>query len=238
MLDAEGVPAAASETVVTTDRPGNHWLAEVACRPGGGFVIAGARSGPVEDMGFEVFFRKYDAAGNADPTPATWSWTIEAPPTGERQEKASGRPASASSVEGNPDNPDLVSGKAVDGSASTRWSSEKGPLAFPATDQWWQVDLGSARKVDTVEVDWEAAYASRYRILTSLDGVSFTAAADETATAAGKRAWDLAEDRLVKALLLTIGRGATVEEFERLRTASSTAKAGLRVVAVESEPEE
>ena len=128
-----------------------------------------------------------DAAGNADPTPASWSWTIEAPPTGERQEKASGRPATASSVEGNPDNPNLVPGKAVDGSATTRWASERGPAAFPATNEWWQVDLGSARKVDTVELDWEAAYASKYKILTSLDGVNFTAAADETATGAGKR---------------------------------------------------
>jgi glucose/arabinose dehydrogenase len=128
-----------------------------------------------------------DGAGNADPTPASYSWTIEAAPTGERQEKASGRPATASSVEGNPDNPNLVAGMAVDGSSATRWASEKGPLAYPATNEWWQVDLGSVRKVDTVELDWEAAYASKYKILTSTDGASFTLAADETATAAGKR---------------------------------------------------
>jgi hypothetical protein len=128
-----------------------------------------------------------DAAGNADSTPASYSWTIEAAPTGERQEKASGRPASASSVEGNPDNPNLVPGMAVDGSSATRWASEKGPLAYPATNEWWQVDLGSVRKVDTVELDWEAAYASKYKILTSTDGATFTLAADETATAAGRR---------------------------------------------------
>ncbi len=40
-------------------------------------------------------------------------------------------------------------------------------------------------------------------------------------SAAGERPWDLAEDRLVKALLLTVGRGATVEEFERLRAGKS-----------------
>lgn len=48
-------------------------------------------------------------------------------------------------------------------------------------------------------------------------------------SASGKRAFDLADDRMVKALLLTVGRGASVEEFERLRSASA-AKASLRVV--------
>jgi ankyrin repeat protein len=58
-------------------------------------------------------------------------------------------------------------------------------------------------------------------------------------TVAGKRAFDLADDRLTKALLLTIGRGATVDEFERLRAGSGQGKAAaLRVVAVDKEPEE
>ena len=33
-----------------------------------------------------------------------------------------------------------------------------------ADGQWWEVDLGSTRQVDTVSVNWEAAYASQYRI--------------------------------------------------------------------------
>lgn len=48
-------------------------------------------------------------------------------------------------------------------------------------------------------------------------------------SASGKRPWDLADDRMVKVLLLTVGRGAGVEEFERLR-AGLHAKAALRVV--------
>jgi hypothetical protein len=58
--------------------------------------------------------------------------------------------------------------KANDGRADTRWGS-----AF-ADDQFWQVDLGAARLVDTVTVDWQTAYPLRYRLSVSLDGVSFS----------------------------------------------------------------
>jgi hypothetical protein len=40
------------------------------------------------------------------------------------------------------------------------------------------VDLGRVRSIDTVRLGWEHAYASRYRILTSLDGQSFDVAAE------------------------------------------------------------
>ncbi|MCC6624535.1 MAG: hypothetical protein IT385_25025 [Deltaproteobacteria bacterium] len=73
LLDAAGAPLGASESEHVSDRAGNHWLAEVACRPsvhgaadGGGFVLAGVRPGPVADMGFEVFVQPFDAAGAAD----------------------------------------------------------------------------------------------------------------------------------------------------------------------------
>ena len=100
------------------------------------------------------------------------------------EDKANGRAASASTVEGNPDNSSLVAGKAVDDDPETRWASEKGALAAPATDQWWQVDLGSARQVSRVELDWELAFATQYEVLTSPDGVSFTSAATETSNGA------------------------------------------------------
>jgi hypothetical protein len=44
----------------------------------------------------------------------------------------------------------------------------------PADGQWWQVDLGAARQVSGVQIDWGVAYASSYQILTSVDGVNFT----------------------------------------------------------------
>jgi hypothetical protein len=92
-------------------------------------------------------------------------------------DKALNRPASASSTVSTGYEP----GKAVDGVSTTRWSS-----AF-ADNQWWQVDLGSVRQVDTVVVNWEAAYASQYRISTSTDGTSFTDAATVSIGVAGPR---------------------------------------------------
>jgi LmbE family N-acetylglucosaminyl deacetylase len=88
---------------------------------------------------------------------------------------AAGRPAFASSVEAAGSGPELAN----DGSGATRWSS-----SF-ADNQWWRVDLGSVQTIRTVEVAWEAAYASSYQIETSTDGTTFTTAATVTATAPG-----------------------------------------------------
>ncbi len=87
------------------------------------------------------------------------------------------KPASSLSVEA----AGLEANKANDGNSSTRWSS-----AF-ADNQWWQVDLGSAQQVDTVTLNWEAAYATHYLIQTSTDGTNFTQAADVTDSAPGPK---------------------------------------------------
>ena len=135
---------------------------------------------------FEV--KATDGAGNADLTPASRSWTVEAspppppprPPTGDETlvpataDKAAGRTASASSSY-----PGFDPAKALDGSSATRWSS-----SF-SDNQWWRTDLGSVRQVDKVSINWEAAYASRYKILTSTDGTSYSLAAEVTISKAG-----------------------------------------------------
>lgn len=90
--------------------------------------------------------------------------------------------ATASSIEG----PDFAAANALDDSSLTRWSSQPGDGA------WWQVDLGAAKSITSVEVDWEDAYASKYRILTSLDGTDFTEAAQGAASGAGTAATALA----------------------------------------------
>ncbi|MFF0597741.1 discoidin domain-containing protein [Streptomyces antibioticus] len=75
-----------------------------------------------------------------------------------------GRTATASSTEtaGTP------AAAAVDGDQGTRWSSA-------ATDnQWLQVDLGATASISQVVLDWEAAYASDYKIQVSADGGSWT----------------------------------------------------------------
>ena len=94
------------------------------------------------------------------------------------EELAQGRQASASGSESTALGPQ----NAVDGSADTRWSSRF------ADGEWWQVDLGAVKQVSRVELDWEFAYASSYRILTSTDGQAWSAAASETTSSAGTKA--------------------------------------------------
>lgn len=122
--------------------------------------------------------RAIDAAGNVDATPAATSWTIEVPPsTVTGGDKARGRATRASSYEGSnrPAN-------AVDGYSRTSWTSAR------RDGEWWQVDLGRTRHVDKVEINWDGAYASAYRIQISTDGVSFTTVANVTT---GSRGWRL-----------------------------------------------
>lgn len=95
---------------------------------------------------------------------------------------ALGRPATASSVEA-PRNADggacvtyavCAPGNANDGKSDTRWSSEY------RDGEWWQVDLGGPRSIDRVALVWEDSHAEQYLIQTSLDGQSFTTAAEVT----------------------------------------------------------
>ena len=85
------------------------------------------------------------------------------------------QPASASSSQSASYAPNLAN----DGNSSTRWSS-----SF-TDNQWWQVDLGSQKQVDTVSLNWEGAYASSYKIQVSSDGTTFTDAATVSNSAAG-----------------------------------------------------
>ncbi|MFI9745691.1 beta-N-acetylglucosaminidase domain-containing protein [Streptomyces sp. NPDC052494] len=60
--------------------------------------------------------------------------------------------------------PDFPASSAVDGDAATRWSS-------PAEDgAWWQLELAEPARIGRVELHWQDAYASRYRVQVSADG--------------------------------------------------------------------
>ncbi|MFE6844669.1 discoidin domain-containing protein [Streptomyces sp. NPDC057686] len=55
---------------------------------------------------------------------------------------------------------------AVDGSGTTRWSSNR-------TDpQWLQVDLGAPTAIGRVRIEWEAAYGGAYQIQVSDDATA------------------------------------------------------------------
>lgn len=64
-----------------------------------------------------------------------------------------------------------------DGKSTTHWSASS--KKYP---QWWMVDLGSATTVTGVRTDWYqgSKRAYRYRVETSLDGVTFVTAADRS----------------------------------------------------------
>ncbi|QUQ66289.1 discoidin domain-containing protein [Kutzneria sp. CA-103260] len=86
-----------------------------------------------------------------------------------------GKTATASSQE----NGGTPASAAVDGDATTRWSSAA------ADPQWLQVDLGAVDAVGQVVVQWEAAYAKAYQIQLSTDGSNWTTAYSTTTGAGG-----------------------------------------------------
>ncbi len=71
-----------------------------------------------------------------------------------------------------------IASNATDGDKNTRWSSEY------ADPQWIQIDLGKTYRIDTIVLRWEAAYASAYKVETSLDGITW-AQANTTANGDG-----------------------------------------------------
>ncbi|WP_317890820.1 discoidin domain-containing protein [Paenibacillus arenilitoris] len=86
------------------------------------------------------------------------------PPTGpEPVELAQGKPITASSSESS-----HQAAGANDGDGETRWASES------SDPQWIQVDLEAPKRIKRVNLDWEAAYGSAYRIQVSNDGENWT----------------------------------------------------------------
>ena len=68
-------------------------------------------------------------------------------------------------------------GAATDGSSGSRWSSQY------SDDQWVYVDLGEFREIATIHLNWEAAYASAYKLQISGDAQDWK---DVHATSNGK----------------------------------------------------
>jgi hypothetical protein len=75
-----------------------------------------------------------------------------------------GKTVTASSTE----NAGTPASAAVDGNTGTRWSSAA------ADPQWIQVDLGTTAAVTGVQLQWEAAYATAFRVQVSGDAATWT----------------------------------------------------------------
>ncbi|MEU9736197.1 discoidin domain-containing protein, partial [Streptomyces sp. NPDC048002] len=86
-----------------------------------------------------------------------------------------GKPVTASSTE----NGGTPASAAVDGDNGTRWSS-----AF-SDPQWIRVDLGAPAELSQVELRWETAYGTAYRIETSQNGTDWSTAYSTTTGTGG-----------------------------------------------------
>jgi hypothetical protein len=85
---------------------------------------------------------------------------------------AKGHAATASSFD--PYNGNFTPGQATDGDYATRWSSNW------TDNEWIQVDLGSVKTFTTVQLVWESALATGYRLETSNDGSTWSTATTVT----------------------------------------------------------
>lgn len=114
-------------------------------------------TGLAANTSYSFTVRAKDAAANVSAASATLTVTTGTAATNIALNKT----VTVSSVE----IAGLEGPKAVDGNATTRWSSVQ------AVDpQWIAVDLGASYSVTGVKVTWEAAYATAYQVQISADG--------------------------------------------------------------------
>ncbi|GAA4231067.1 hypothetical protein FHR32_004871 [Streptosporangium album] len=89
--------------------------------------------------------------------------------------------SSASSTE----NAGTPASAAFDGNDGTRWASAAGDA------QWIQVDLGSAQTVCRIDLRWEAAYASAFKLQGSANGTTWTDLKTVTGATGGVQSHDV-----------------------------------------------
>jgi hypothetical protein len=134
------------------------------------------RTGLTPSTAYTFQVKARDAAGNLSAASNTVSVTTSAGSTGGTN-IAQGKPTTASSSE----NAGTAAANATDGNTGTRWSS-----AF--TDpQWIQVDLGQSYAITSVNLNWEAAYATAFQIQTSPDGTTWTTVYSTTTGTGGNQ---------------------------------------------------
>ncbi|MEU9160160.1 beta-N-acetylglucosaminidase domain-containing protein [Streptomyces sp. NPDC048424] len=97
---------------------------------------------------------------------------------------------------------DFPASAAVDGSATTRWSSP------PVDGAWWAAHLPAPARIGRLELHWQDAYPSAYRVETSADGITWRPAVTVAASGGGRESLRLdAPD--TRFLRITCDRRAT-----------------------------
>jgi hypothetical protein len=105
-----------------------------------------------------------DGTGASGSTSFTWTVNSTGGTCNTSTNLALNQPATASSTE----NAGTPASAAVDGSLTTRWSTQ---FSDP---QWLQVDLGSVQNICQVVIHWETASGKAYQIQTSNDATNWT----------------------------------------------------------------
>ncbi|MGK3201669.1 discoidin domain-containing protein [Amycolatopsis sp. MEPSY49] len=132
---------------------------------------AAATGARTDDLTFAPVTARHVRMLGVQPDPqygySLWAFEVR---DGDGPDLARAGTASASSA-----SPGKEAKYANDGNATTRWAVSTSDR--PRADSWLAVDLGAAQTVDRVRLSWEAAAGRKYRIETSQDGVTWTAAA-------------------------------------------------------------
>jgi endoglucanase Acf2 len=145
--------------------------------------------------------------GYIDSTFASVSMVINGDAVASEDNLALGKNAVASTEAGQ-----NKAGQATDGSKGSRWESAT------SDDQWIYVDLGAEYAVNSVNLNWEAAYASQYEIYVSKDANEWTKVATVNNNKAGDKATEFAatDARYVKmqGIKRATDYGYSIFEFE------------------------
>jgi hypothetical protein len=112
-----------------------------------------------------VYVYAFDGHGNVGIEQKSFKVVAPTPPG---TNLALNRPATASTYQPTGANGPQLPSYAFDGNYGTRWASE-----WVATG-WVQVDLGTVRTFNHVQLAWEGAYSKSYQIQTSNDGTNWT----------------------------------------------------------------
>ena len=124
-----------------------------------------------------------------------------------------GKPVTASSVEGR----HFPASAAVDGDASTRWSSAS------ADPQWLMIDLGGDYALSQVLLQWESAYAKAFQVQLSRNGSDWLSVYGTTDATGGTQKLAVTGTGRFVRLLLTVRStryGYSLWEFQVFAAAS------------------
>ena len=122
------------------------------------------------------YIRMYGTARGTGYGYSLWGFSVQGTPTSSGPTLLSqGRPTTASSIQSTM----YPAAAATDGDPTTRWSSA------PSDPQWLQVDLGATHTLTAVDLNWETAFATAFKIQTSNDGTTWTTVYSTTSGTGG-----------------------------------------------------